>query len=496
MKKILSVVFAIVLTLTFAMGTFAEATAPAPATGEVYVMYNFPGLTGVTLNLKVKGEDAVVASATTSAEEGEAIIAVDGLTETVTYVVEAVCDGVAFNAVADNEVTVEVALNDAGTKYTAKADAYVVLYTGYTRTIVDEEFENLTQVADPKVEWKQAVKSDDGIFVGNSGVSIVPADLTDITAAKTSGSKWGDQDGIRTPSFAMKAERLYTAAVKLMAIENDVFASTWTDNGNCLRITKPYDNKVNYLLAFKDWDKNEWNDDYDYQWNPSGYGYDWDISNAMPDGYYWKDKQGNISNLASNGQWGHNDNTADEWTTVRVSIIPKQDINDVVFEASPFSKHLENANYEYEGTVYDKVWFAPHIYVDSIVITETIPNPAQPDEIPEIPEPDTDEEPELPEIPEAVKQTGWFCTGEQYHAMIIGRAIISLPHELNADGTCIWCRYHADITEEEVEIESAYESETEEAEEDVVEDENPFTGLAFAALPAILAVAVIITKKR
>ncbi len=95
------------------------------------------------------------------------------------------------------------------------------------------------------------------------------------------------------------------------------------------------------------------------------------------------------------------------------------------------------------------------------------------------------------------KNTGWFCTGETYHAMIIGRAIISLPHEFNAEGTCIYCRYHVELTEEDVEIEVAYESETEETEEDVVvEDENPTTGLALALVTMAVAAAAVISKRR
>ncbi len=57
--------------------------------------------------------------------------------------------------------------------------------------------------------------------------------------------------------------------------------------------------------------------------------------------------------------------------------------------------------------------------------------------------PETDEK-----DPMDSRKTGWFCTGETYHAMIIGRAIISLPHEFNAEGTCIYCRYHADTVVE------------------------------------------------
>ncbi len=117
--------------------------------------------------------------------------------------------------------------------------------------------------------------------------------------------------------------------------------------------------------------------------------------------------------------------------------------------------------------------------IDVVILTEYVP------------------EGDGPEVPDNAKQTGWFVTGPETHAMIIGRAIITLPHEFNANGTCIYCRHHVEITEDEVEIEAAYESETEETEEDVVvEDENPVTGLALALLPAAAAMAIVALKRR
>ena len=88
-------------------------------------------------------------------------------------------------------------------------------------------------------------------------------------------------------------------------------------------------------------------------------------------------------------------------------------------------------------------------------------------------------------------------TGPETHAMRIGRAIITLPHEYNANGDCIYCRHHTDLTEEDVEIEVAYESETEETEDDVVvEDENPTTGVALALVPMAVAAVAVISKRR
>lgn len=102
-----------------------------------------------------------------------------------------------------------------------------------------------------------------------------------------------------------------------------------------------------------------------------------------------------------------------------------------------------------------------------------------------------------PEEPVEGKYTGWFVTGPETHAMRIGRAIITLPHEYNANGDCIYCRHHTDLTEEDVEIEVAYESETEETEDDVVvEDENPTTGVALALVPMAVAAVAVISKRR
>ena len=119
------------------------------------------------------------------------------------------------------------------------------------------------------------------------------------------------------------------------------------------------------------------------------------------------------------------------------------------------------------------------LYVDDVLLTETVPAP------------------EHPEEPVEGKYTGWFVTGPETHAMRIGRAIITLPHEYNANGDCIYCRHHTDLTEEDVEIEVAYESETEETEDDVVvEDENPTTGVALALVPMAVAAVAVISKRR
>ena len=62
-------------------------------------------------------------------------------------------------------------------------------------------------------------------------------------------------------------------------------------------------------------------------------------------------------------------------------------------------------------------------------------------------ETDDTEEPE-----KSYKYTGWFVTGPETHAMRIGRAIITLPHEYDEDGDCIFCRHHVETEAEEVEI--------------------------------------------
>ncbi len=52
--------------------------------------------------------------------------------------------------------------------------------------------------------------------------------------------------------------------------------------------------------------------------------------------------------------------------------------------------------------------------------------------------------------------TGWFYTSEKYHAMLIGRAIISLPHEFTADGTCKYCHCEGTSDAPTVEVEKVY----------------------------------------
>ncbi len=93
------------------------------------------------------------------------------------------------------------------------------------------------------------------------------------------------------------------------------------------------------------------------------------------------------------------------------------------------------------------------------------------------------------------KTTGWICTGDKYHAMMIGRAIITLPHEFGTDGDCVYCHYNKDT--DVLTVSNSYES-TEEETEDVEApaEENPETGIALAILPAALALAVVTIKRR
>ncbi len=93
------------------------------------------------------------------------------------------------------------------------------------------------------------------------------------------------------------------------------------------------------------------------------------------------------------------------------------------------------------------------------------------------------------------RTTGWICTGDKYHAMMIGRAIITLPHEFGTDGDCIYCHYNKDT--DTLTVSNSYES-TEEETEDVEApaEENPETGLTLALVPAVVALAAVAFKKR
>lgn len=111
-----------------------------------------------------------------------------------------------------------------------------------------------------------------------------------------------------------------------------------------------------------------------------------------------------------------------------------------------------------------------------------------------------------PESPEELTtvgtNTGYFSTGDDTHAIIIGDAIITSNHEFDANGNCIYCGYHKDV-EEEVVIETPVESTEEEVDTDDTDeegptesDENPTTGIALALLPMTAAAAVVVITKR
>ncbi len=103
-------------------------------------------------------------------------------------------------------------------------------------------------------------------------------------------------------------------------------------------------------------------------------------------------------------------------------------------------------------------------------------------------------------VEETYRGSGYFMTGEETHAMIIGKAIITTPHEFNENGDCKYCRYHTEVVVEDIIVEQPTESTEEESEDITVEepkeDTNPGTGLALAVIPAIVALAAVVISKR
>lgn len=103
-------------------------------------------------------------------------------------------------------------------------------------------------------------------------------------------------------------------------------------------------------------------------------------------------------------------------------------------------------------------------------------------------------------VEETYRGSGYFMTGEETHAMIIGKAIITTPHEFNENGDCKYCRYHTEVVVEDIIVEQPTESTEEESEDITVEepkeDTNPGTGLTLAVIPAIVALAAVVISKR
>ncbi len=52
-----------------------------------------------------------------------------------------------------------------------------------------------------------------------------------------------------------------------------------------------------------------------------------------------------------------------------------------------------------------------------------------------------EEETDTPKT-EAIRTAGWFVSGPDTHAMIIGRAIITMKHDYNEEGICKYCRHN------------------------------------------------------
>lgn len=110
--------------------------------------------------------------------------------------------------------------------------------------------------------------------------------------------------------------------------------------------------------------------------------------------------------------------------------------------------------------------------------------------------------PEAPdeEVEETYRGAGYFMTGDETHAIIIGKAIITSNHVFDADGDCKYCGHHVDVEVDDIIVIQPTESTEEESEDITVtepkEDTNPGTGLTLAVIPAIVALAAVVISKR
>ena len=346
-------------------------TPAAKASADITVNYNFPGLTGVTLTL-TDAEGAPVANATTEAEAGTATFTVEDLVANASYTVTATFKDTTFNT-ASVPASVTVTLNEAENKYTAE-NVTVDLKTGYTRTIINEDFEgNTSSVVDPDADWKGevAVSTDTGVFYGTGGLKLTATTLNEgqKVALATSGDKWGGQDAVRTPKFSMVKDRIYVITTTMNTIaEPSPEYHTWTNDAGSNSYIRIYDtyvdddnlkDDVEYMLTFKD-------NDNGYQWHPEGY-WAWD---TLPEGI----TASTLTNLTGNAEQKlYNEKSV--WGTYTMTFIPKQDISDIRADISVESPGSTQFNYVYNDVTYAEAYFTPHFYVDSIVITEIVPNP-------------------------------------------------------------------------------------------------------------------------
>ncbi len=516
------------------------ANDPATATAIVYVYYNIPGMTGVTFELEGLSDSVTASSQVTTEESGFAYIKLWGLTtaDAADYNVVAVKDGVTFTTgdtvkidvirqevqpeeegdgepapVAEEAPAAPVEYEYVATVIYGGEDDCAVINTGFTRTIIDDNFDR--------------VSINDGIVTGENGVSLTSSHndlklnattIGDRTVIETTGSKHGNGDTVRTPSFNMVKDRLYQIKATMAIVEvdeNPVIKSHDYYNGYeryVIHDTK--DGKVLVqpaLKFFRNGNYDSWVADYERDTEGTNPKYDYNYVKNEANGLseFMTIVNNNYQDAAQN--WYDNTNEG-VWFDAVINYVPANSISNVVLDiyANDGIINSDSSDWAEASKVipaddplkekYDQLCYFPYFYIDSIVITETTLSPAALEEIPEIPAElkEAAEAEQLPVKPTdsgIIKMTGWFCTGTKYHAMLVGRAIITLPHEYNAEGECKYCGYNPNS--EDVVVENLYESTEEETEDtEAPEEDNPDTGVALAILPAMLATAVIIAKKK
>ncbi len=336
---------------------------------------NIPGLDNVTFTLS-DGDNVLKENVSASTTDGVGTVTFSGLglslKENKALKLTANAPSNVTLNTASWEIPVTVEIPDGEKDYKATAAA-VEAKTGYTRTILSDSFDDAVETGvNASDDWMRTITTQNGAnkYIPGEQNQILPAaDGDKAVAFVGNGQRWGTQDGLVSPTFAMKANRKYIVEIIAKGYDSTEEIETaekeW-DGGAIVIEDIAEDGLGNFHTTFRN--------NGDWLNGDGGKGYSADeLKNSADLG---------LQSLYSDNvvAWGYvltGDIDITNYFTTRVEFVPKLDYdngNVLIFNERNLFKS-NGANTVYGGKEYNRLVYSPYFYVDSIVITEIVPNP-------------------------------------------------------------------------------------------------------------------------